>query len=400
MYNIKSFNSKFYSDTYLTKNKNSISNSNLISFPVLILGIVIIIAFTGVWILPPVIKNTLKPIVIVLFFIDLLHSNKKLLFDGLSKVLITFSISLFASLLININSNLSVFISIQINIWFVAIICLREYNLDEIKYIFNSVKYSSLILAVIVMISNPIIGTLHSPFIFLLKTKVNKNSVAYLVAMGLYICLNQLISNKKIKIKSVILLFELLILIYSSIYPMSRGGFLCAFVPFFLTIINTFRKEILNVFSIKNFSKIVLLLIITILIIKLLPEQYVNRLLNTDSYSLENSSQRDVLTKQAINMVTGSKFFGKGFGYYQMISGSTYGCHNCFIDLYVSSGLVGMCSFGYIFLYLLLKTKLSMNVMAWLSMALISAFLESQLSYQIFIPFCMAWLSYKYSLKY
>ena len=87
-------------------------------------------------------------------------------------------------------------------------------------------KAASLVLAVVVLCSNPLPALPENNVMRLFSVEINKNSVPYLIAPGSFICMDQLFQRKR-KLEKFIYAVELAVLLYAGIYPMSRGGFCC-----------------------------------------------------------------------------------------------------------------------------------------------------------------------------
>lgn len=361
-----------------------------------IIKIIILFSFLGSLILPNYITNLFKPIVIIMTMFIFFKSKKKM---NLYLVIIFFSllITLFLGSINIFIHNLKYMnlISFEINILFFFCLVFMLSNFRN-KYLFNkSIKYSSLLLAIVVVMSNPIIGEINSAEIKLLSIYINKNSIPYLISPGLFILINELQElnlNFKSKIYGIL---QLIILLYAGIYPMSRGGFLSLFLPIMINELYKFKKRKV-IYSIKPLVIITLVCFFSYLF---LPSQYIERLLNIENYTLEKSSGRNVLFLEALEYVKDNKIIGMGLGYYQKVLGKSYGTHNVFLDIYLAFGMVGVAIFILLFIYPIIK-KINSKTISWIVMAMVAAVLESQLSYQIWIPLVMAWgNTYSFSKK-
>lgn len=371
--------------------------TNHVRLSVYVIAISFIVGFTGVWILPDVLSNLIKPIVIVVLIGEAVL--KKFYVDTYGKILFVY---LFIVVVCSaLNGLTTALFSFLINIMYTFLIIIKKYKDKEMDFLLNSIKYASLVLAAILIISNPLINRISTPYIYLLNISVNKNAIAYLISPGLYVCVQQLFDmkgkNKKGKTKFFYFI-ELFLLLYAGIYPMSRGGFLCMFFPLFIFLADRYRAAIKK-FKIKKIVGGILILCLAVYAMwNLLPKEYVNRLLLLESYTYHNSGNRDILVKQAIELVQGHELTGLGFGYYQSVLKTSYGAHNCFVDMYVNAGLVGLVGLIIIFVYPIIKCK-NAKCYSWIVMALIAAFFESQMSYQVWVPLAIAWLIWKTEKK-
>ncbi len=249
-------------------------------------------------------------------------------------------------------------------------------------------KAASLVLAVVVLCSNPLPSLPDSNVMKLFTVEINKNAVPYLIAPGSFICMDQLFQRKR-KPEKLIYAAELAVLVYAGIYPMSRGGFLSILLPMALLLVDW----VIQVIKQKDFDKLYVCIVLSNLCaavgLLLLQGRYRERLLSMESYTFFSS--REVLAKTGIELTEGSEVFGKGFGYFQKMTGNGYGAHNCFVDIYVATGVIGVLFLLGVFVYLLVRLRNNAG-RAWLGMAFICAMVESQMSYQFWVPIAMAYL--------
>jgi len=249
-------------------------------------------------------------------------------------------------------------------------------------------KAASLVLAVVVLCSNPLPSLPDSNVMKLFTVEINKNAVPYLIAPGSFICMDQLFQRKR-KPEKLIYAAELAVLVYAGIYPMSRGGFLSILLPMALLLVD----RVIQIIKQKDFDKLYVCIVLSNLCaavgLLLLQGRYRERLLSVESYAFFSS--REVLAKTGIELTKGSEVFGKGFGYFQKMTGNGYGAHNCFVDIYVATGIIGVLFLLGVFVYLLLRLRNNAG-RAWLGIAFICAMVESQMSYQFWVPIAMAYL--------
>lgn len=249
-------------------------------------------------------------------------------------------------------------------------------------------KVASLVLAVVVLCSNPLPSLPDSNVMKLFTVEINKNAVPYLIAPGSLICMDQLFQRKR-KPEKLIYAAELAILVYAGIYPMSRGGFLSILLPMALLLVD----RVIQIIKQKDFDKLYVYIVLSNLCaavgLLLLQGRYRERLLSVESYTFFSS--REVLAKTGIALTEGSEVFGKGFGYFRKMTGNGYGAHNCFVDIYVATGIIGVLFLVGIFVYLLVRLRNNAG-RAWLGIAFICAMVESQMSYQLWVPIAMAYL--------
>lgn len=367
-----------------------------ISFSTYIIGISFIIGFTGVWILPKIFTNLIKPFVILAIIVE---KRNKLYIDRYQRVLIIYLTSIMMCSLITGLRNPADIISFALNILYAIAIIEHAYTEKEWNFLQKCIKCASVLLSVIVVISNPLMSTIKSAYIYLFTYRVNKNAIAYLVAPGLFVCVQELSKKRKKTIEKIIIAIQFIIMLYAGIYPMSRGGFLSLVLPILMWGIYQYRESIKKIKWKQIIIGIGIVCLVVWLISNVLPEQYVNRLFGANSYSYSNSGDRDIYINQAIEITHGHEVFGRGFGYYQELTNSSYGLHNCFADMYVSTGLVGMIGLIIVFFYPMLKCR-KIEPFCWVLMALPAALFESQLSYQVWVPLAVGWLSWKMQRKF
>ncbi len=347
-----------------------------------------IIGFTFVWVLPDDITHFIKPIVICGCMADVLRKKRKIRIDVFCGGIIVFgAYCAIRSLFANGNQWL-VTLSFGANILYALCICVCEYEEEEYRYMLRMVKMASLMLATVVLCSNPLPSLPENNVLKLFSVEVNKNAVPYLIAPGSLVCMGQLLWKKR-KTEKLVYALELAILVYAGIYPMSRGGFLSILLPAGLLVVDW----LIQIIKQKEYNKLYVFIVLSNLCVAvgllLLQGRYGERLLSMESYTYFSS--RDTLAKEGIGLVRGSELFGKGFGYYQKMMNTSYGSHNCFVDVYVATGLIGVLLFCGIFVYLLVRLRNNAG-RAWLGMGFICAMVESQMSYQFWIPIAMAYL--------
>ena len=362
-----------------------------------IIKVILLFSFWGVWVFPKEITNLMKPLIIICTIFWYLKSSKKIN----KYLLIIYFYFLITSFLgiVNIYFNNLKYIdlfSFETNILFFFCLILIISN-SKNKYIFNQyIKFSSLVLAIMVIVSNPIMGEINSSHINLLNISVNKNSISYLISPGFFIVINELqvlrVNNKE---KIIYKLLQILILLYGGIYPMSRGGFLSLFLPLVINVVFKIKKKGMF-FLLKKLPIFILLILI---FVNFLPKQYFERLINVENYIFSNSGGRNILILEALKLVEENKIIGMGVGYYQKILNKGYGVHNIFVDIYIAFGIIGVVLTIILFIYPIIK-KMNSKTVSWLIMAMIAAMIESQLSYQIWIPLAMSWANtYSFSKK-
>lgn len=347
-----------------------------------------IIGFTFVWILPDGITNLIKPIVICGCMIDVLRKKRSFHIDMFCGGLIVFGVHCVLCSFVASENQWLATVSFGANILYAVCICICGYEKEEYRYMLRMLKAASLVLAVVVLCSNPLPSLPENNVLKLFSVAINKNAVSYLIAPGSLICMDQLLRRRR-KIEKLIYAAELAVLVYAGIYPMSRGGFLCILLPIGLLVVDW----VIQIIKQKEYTKLYVCIVLSNLCaavgLLLLQGRYRERLLSMDSYTY--FSARDTLAKEGIELVKGSELFGKGFGYYQKMMNTSYGSHNCFVDVYVATGLIGVLLFCGIFVYLLVRLRNNTG-RAWLGMAFLCAMVESQMSYQFWIPIAMAYL--------
>ena len=309
-----------------------------------------IFGFTFVWVLPDAITNFIKPIVICGCAADILRRKRNIHVDVFSGGLMAFGVyCMLRSLFVSENQWLTT-VSFCTNILYAVCICVCKYEKEEYRYMLRMLKASSLVLAVVVLCSNPLPALPEDNVMKLFFVEVNKNAAPYLIAPGLIVCMEQLLWRKR-KTEKLVYALEMAILAYAGIYPMSRGGFLSILLPAGLLVVDW----VIRIIKQKEYDKLYVFIVLSNLCaavgLLLLQGKYKERLLSINSYTDFNS--RDILAKEGIELVRGRELFGKGFGYFQKMTGNGYGSHNCFVDIYVAMGIIGVLFLLGVFVYLL-----------------------------------------------
>lgn len=363
---------------------------------IFVIGLSLLVSYTGIWVLPNGISNLIKPFAVAVVGIEVLSKRK--LHSGLSWLILFFLFALTFSVLANGGFSLVGYLSIVISC--IYCIVLQEFRYTEEEYLKfrNYIKWASIILAAAVAFFNPFISVIRSPTIFIFHTPVNKNAVPYLIAPGLFVAVQQLAEFRKWKKdKKLLHLAEILLLLYSGIYPMSRGGFACIVLPVLIWGGHFFLYQLKRARSEYAVTVLIVFAVVIFLLTHFLPEQYVGRLFDLEMYSTNQMNGRDKIMVDSFRAMRGHEIVGGGFGYLQGRLSLSYGAHNCFIDIYGIAGMIGLIPFLLFFIYPVVKTKY-INTICWVVMALCAAVFESQLSYQVFVPLALGMVEWNQKL--
>lgn len=227
--------------------------------------------------------------------------------------------------------------------FFAQFLLLEKY---EIKLVLLAVKYASIISSVILLSQNRWFSSQYEYDLLFLT--MNRNGVIVFTTTGLAIMLIQVLLCKSHWLNHI----YLAIVGLAAVQANSRNIFLTVIVVvgsimvYYLKSANDEKK------ARKAISILLILVILISIWFVAIPNDYKDRLWNSDSYSLGNSSRID-LWEQAISM-TKDPILGMGPNYcqnnlYHKAGEHLYGSHNFLVDTYTNSGIIVALTMAYIF---------------------------------------------------
>ena len=264
-------------------------------------------------------------------------------------------------------------------------------TIKEIELLLNSLYWAGFIFSFIVAISNPIIGNDISRInIYYLNNSLNANGIPYLIVPSIVIGTKKLFNSHANVVNRIIVIFTLFVMLYTIFYTSTRGAILALLISLFLLVF----KYILRNIKDRRILAVLLLSIFvffcSIVVLYLLPEKIVNRAFNFSSYSLNS---RDQLWRLAISLSKNNICFGNGFDYWAEVTGSPYGAHNLFLDLLVSSGILGSLMMILLVSIIVLKSK-NVLLLSLLTAPIMNSLFEAGRTYDFWNPLILCVLIY------
>lgn len=313
----------------------------------LIVGLFFFFSIAIIYLIPDTYSAWLRPVFIVLIFVFYIIRLKKvqfLKFDYLLLIIVFYEIiEYFRFTDISLPSFLARISYIIIAIIFSVI----PFEKKQIKYFLKVIFVSCLFFSIGIIISNPLLGSGRGTLNYFMDS-LNPNGLATIIMPGIIIAYSEILYGKKSNTKYYII--SIVIMSVSVMYSGSRQAFLLLAVISGIFILYIIK----NSFKGKNIIRILLIIlsftVIIIILLNILPENYILRITNFSEYSLNG---RDDLQKLAIEEAGNFCFFGKGYSAWYELTGDLYGTHNLYVDLYLSIGYVGAILYGLFVLLLL-----------------------------------------------
>lgn len=376
---------------------NKINLKEVYSIKGKLLCIFFFLATSTIYFFPDSITNLFKPTLIVALLFVILLSNERL---QINKITLLTILAIVYYLIVFLSNSIS-FRSFVGFSWLILcltitmIISTLKYTEKDMKSIINSLYIGGFLFAFCILISNPNISNMNAMNrmeIKYLNTYINANGISYIIVTSILIGLNKIIlSNKINKFKHILMVC---IMLYPIFYSMSRGGFLSLFFGALLIIIYYFKHFSIKVNLIKVISIMLTLSILVLLISAFIPDDIKNRLFSFTSYELNN---RDFLWKQAFSLAKTNIFFGNGYSFYWENTGYAYGSHNLYIDLLVSTGLIGSFLMIFILINIIYRCKNNLILISFLVTPIVNSMVESGNSYSFWIPLILTIICIKYT---
>lgn len=381
------------SNNRLIDTKITLRNTSKIGITARTMSIYLIITTCGLYALPNSLTNLIKPLFIYILLLETIILRKKLYFKIESWISLCFALYLFL-IFLKTGINSSNFINLApllLNLLLFFLATLNEYNKKEIELLLNSLYWAGFIFSFIVAISNPIIGNDISRInIYYLNNSLNANGIPYLIVPSIVIGTKKLFNSHANVVNRIIVIFTLFVMLYTIFYTSTRGAILALLISLFLLVF----KYILRNIKDRRILAVLLLSIFvffcSIVVLYLLPEKIVNRAFNFSSYSLNS---RDQLWRLAISLSKNNICFGNGFDYWAEVTGSPYGAHNLFLDLLVSSGILGSLMMILLVSIIVLKSK-NVLLLSLLTAPIMNSLFEAGRTYDFWNPLILCVLIY------
>lgn len=264
--------------------------------------------------------------------------------------------------------------------FYFAFLIATRFNSKDRRYIIDSMYLNNLIVLFIIIFRKEIFLNGEKEINYL-GTIINTNAIPYLIGFGYIISVHKSIyATRKMLHCSFMLLF-----ISVLIFTKSSAAFIIAF-----SIPSVFLFELI----VKNFSiyrkvklkKVVECIIICLMIFliiysayELLPKNILSRVTR-----LDDNGRFELFARAFRFYRQGNILFGNGFDMlrYVSINYDGYGCHNLFINLLVSHGIIGLALNAFLILTVILKTRSSI-VYCGMVIVVVGAMVEGGMAYYL-----------------
>lgn len=333
----------------------------------LIIGLLYFSSFFLVFLLPNYITNYFKLITIILLLLLIVSSDK---FYVSSEAFIIFLLTSYQIIIWIFYQNSFMSLSKIAVFVLILIVIISNYNKNDLYFISNMVFWGTLIYSFGIILSNNIFSPINRGNVNFINIPINANGLPQVLMPGIILILSKIFSFKKVS------LFNYLALICCSIvilYSASRTGlFSLGFALLLFFIYSTKNRKIV----------IILLIFLSLFFLAFYEFDVFLRVFKFDF------SGRIELWKEAIELSQKNIIFGNGFDYYKEntnFSFGDYGCHNAFLDVLMSNGLIGLSLILLLFIVIIYKGIKQKTVIALMSSTIISMMLESAINYPFII---------------
>ena len=336
----------------------------------LIIGLFFFLSIAIIYLIPNTYSAWLRPVFIVLVFVFYIIRLKKFQFLKFDYFLILILFYEIIEYLRFTDVSLTTFLA-RISYVIIAImLSFMPFEKKQVQFFISVIFVSCLFFSIGIIVSNPLLGSNRGTLNYFFES-LNPNGLAAIIMPGIIIAYSKILYGKKSNIKYYTI--SVIIMSVSVMYSGSRQAFLLLAVISGIFIFYIIK----NSFKGKNIVKILLimssLIVIVIILLNVLPESYILRVINFSEYSLNG---RDDLQELAIQEAGDLCFFGKGYNAWYELTGSTYGTHNLYVDLYLSIGYVGAILYG-LFIILLLYYCRNNILLAFILIPLFNSMFES-----------------------
>lgn len=370
-----------YRGTYISSG----TNIHLPKLYAIVLGVLYSSGLVLPWLLPSLITQAFKPFAIFICLLILLIWKVKLRI-GFIQIIAIYSVIYYTAILIGhgiTGASLIEYVSTTLYMLMFLFSTIIYFNAKSVKLIMNSVFIASLTFAIIVAVSNPIIGTTGRTSLGFLYTTVNGNLIPYAILPGLVIGIQALLFGNKYK--NFWTLVAIFIMSYSLFMPATRGAFLCLLAVVILSI----YRILIQLMKKRRFTSIfglgIVLIGIVIITIQYLPDSISMRLFDFRSYT--DTSSRTEIYNASWNLAQENLWFGNGFDALSSLNiGHT---HNTYLEVLVYTGIIGVGMLITIIVSLLLKMRQSL-LYAFLAISVVESMVETGGAYTFWIPIIIA----------
>ena len=340
----------------------------------------VFIGMTLQFFLPSVVNNILKPLAILLMLLfahrEQMQFKFKLRHMFVTLLIIWYAVALFPGHETGIIEFVNMFLYGMLFILLTSV----ELRKNEARLILKTLYFCAIFFSIMVIISNPLIGNLsvRQTNAKLLFIQINVNQIPYVILPGFAVEIQNFYYG--IRKRRLLQGVCLILMIYAIIYPISRGAFVSLIAIFLLSIFSILANQLRRMKVLSVLALIIGVVIGGVCVFNALPKVVKDRLLAPESY-MDSSGRLDMYT-EAIELVD-NPIVGEGAGYWGASDETKI--HNKFINIYVSTGLIGLGLFC-CFLFGELFSSRNSLLYAIVASALIQAMLESGDSYTFWVP--------------
>ena len=344
------------------------------------------------WLLPNIITQVFKPLSIYVLITFILYWRVRLEIKT-NQVLAIFSILCYFAALVGhqvTTSSVIEFVSTALYMLMFLFTTIVNFKMNDIKFILKCTFYASLVFAIISMVSNPMMGSdIKRSSMNFLYTNINGNLIPYAILPGFVVGLQVLVygtTHKKVRVT-----IALLIMLYSIFLPATRGAFLVLLLILFFTFYEYIKAFVQK----KKFFRLLMFTSFLIVLVNIfefiLPGSVSGRLLNINSYS--DTSGRTMIYSVAWDIARQNLLLGSGFS--EWSSNYTFAVHNMYLELLVSTGILG--TFLVVAIVINSIVIMKNNILyAILSISIVESLVETSGAYTFWIPIILSTIIINY----